>query len=215
MKKMILLFDLDGTVIDSTEAILESFHYAFSKNGYEARKEKEITSLIGHPLQEMFRSLGVEDKAENDKIVLSYKEHYRTIHREKTILIPKAKEALELASKYARLGVVTTKTAQYSKELLEHLGIMSKFETLVGFEDVTNLKPHPEPVLKALKNMNRQEEPAWLIGDTEMDLKAAKNAKINSHAVTTGYGTKCSLSKHTNSISSDLLKAIKEIITSN
>ena len=131
----------------------------------------------------------------------------------KTELIPKAIDGIKLASKYARLGVVTTKTARYSKDLLVHLKIMDYFETLIGFEDVTNLKPHPEPILKALKNMNHTDEEVWMIGDTKMDLISAKEAKVNGYGVTTGYGTKSSLLEHTNKISDDLLEAIKDIVT--
>ncbi|MCV6608856.1 MAG: HAD family hydrolase [Campylobacterales bacterium] len=212
MKNLIMLFDLDGTVIDSTEAILESFHYAFDKHNLPSKKNEEITSLIGYPLTDMFTRLGVTNKIENKEIVLSYKKNYRKVHREKTFLIPQAKEAIELASKHGRLGVVTTKTGTYSQELLEHLKIMDYFETLIGFEHVKKLKPHPEPILTALKNMNHKNEEVWMIGDTKMDLIAASSAKINGFGVTTGYGTEESLRKHTLNIEENLLRVVEKII---
>ena len=83
----------------------------------------------------------------------SYKKEYRKISISQTSLLPKAIESVKLASQIARLGIVTTKTTQYTIPLLEHLDIMKYFETIIGRQEVQNPKPHPEPVLKALQNM--------------------------------------------------------------
>ena len=117
--KQIILFDLDGTLIDSTEAILESFYYSFDKNKdlfVFDQDDKAIKQYIGYTLEDMFGALGVPT-IHIDKFVASYKEHYRKISNEKTILLPDAKEAILLASSFATLGIVTTKTTQYSKIL--------------------------------------------------------------------------------------------------
>ena len=147
-KDKIILFDLDGTLIDSTEAILESFHYAFDSLTINRPDDKYILAEIGHPLDIMFTSLGVKDDIIWN-IVAKYKEKYRLISKEKTFLLPKAEESLIEASKIARLGVVTTKTTKYSVELLEYMNIKDYFEVFIGREDVINPKPHPEPILKA------------------------------------------------------------------
>jgi phosphoglycolate phosphatase len=96
-------------------------------------KNEAITSLIGLPLDEMFVRLGVS-KEERMLYVNAYKEHYRTIHTQKTVLLPRAKEAIELAYSYALLGVVTTKTSRYSRELLEYFDLMKYFNVLIGRE---------------------------------------------------------------------------------
>ena len=144
--KSIILFDLDGTLIDSTEAILEGFRVSFEKFGKAVPDDELIKAQIGKPLEEMYQILGVE-KALIDNIVHTYKMHYRTIHREKTTLLPNAKKAIIEASKFATLGIVTTKTGKYSMEILEHLGLMCYFETLIGREHVIYPKPHAEPIL--------------------------------------------------------------------
>ena len=204
---MIILFDLDGTVIDSTEAILESFHYACDLHQTPRLDEGAIKNMIGHPLSEMFASLGVEaEKVQSH--VNHYKEHYRTIATQKTILLPGAAQAVREASEFARLGVVTTKTGKYSIEILEHLGLWHYFETLIGFEHVTNPKPHPEPVLKALENMGCGPSGAWLIGDTRMDVFSAKAAGIECVAVSSGYEGAASLSEVTDLIKDNVLEAV-------
>ena len=210
---MIILFDLDGTLIDSTEAILESFGVAFETFDTLVPDDERIKEEIGHPLDVMFTTLGVEE-AHVDAHVQAYKMHYRKISCAKTVLLPEAREAVELASQHAILGVVTTKTAKYSIELLEHMGLMSYFDVLVGREDVENPKPHPEPIFKALSKLPSNKSNYWMIGDTPMDILAANAAKINSVAVTCGYADEALLSEHTDNVSKTALEAVKFITQS-
>ena len=204
---MIILFDLDGTLIDSTEAILESFGVAFKTFGKDVPEDRLIEAEIGHPLDVMFPTLGVEkDKVE--AYVHAYKMHYREISCAKTVLLPDALEAVKLASKYATLGVVTTKTAKYSIELLEYMGLMDYFDVLIGREDVINPKPHPEPIEKALAKLPSDTSEIWMIGDTCMDMLAAKEANVDSVGVTCGYGTVESLMKCTDNIYQNALEAV-------
>lgn len=206
MKKT-LLFDLDGTLIDSTEAILEGFDVAYKKFGHPTPKEEAITSLIGHPLEIMFEKLGMQKEV--DQYVTAYKEHYQKISRQKTQLLPDAREAIKVASKIARLGIVTTKTARYSAELLEHMGIMDYFEVLIGRESVANPKPHPEPILKAMSMLQADPKTTWMIGDTALDLLSAKNANIQAVGVLCGYGKEQELAQHTAFIAKNSLSAVK------
>ena len=154
MKQEIILFALDGTLIDSTEAILESFAVAFRHFGEAVPSDALIKAQIGHPLDWMFLKLGVEDELIWDHVAV-YKQHYRKISKAKTTLLPLAKEAVQKTSEFATLGVVTTKTAEYSIELLEHMGLMDYFEVLIGRENVEHPKPHPEPIHKALERLPR------------------------------------------------------------
>jgi phosphoglycolate phosphatase len=173
---------------------------------FEKQKDEDIKALIGYPLDIMFEKLGVE----NDfvmEFVGVYKEHYRKIANEKTTLLKNAKEAVELVSKFATLGIVTTKTALYSRELMEHFGLMHRFEVLIGREDVENPKPHAEPILKALEKLDTQNREIWMIGDTKLDLIAAKNANINSIALLSGYDDEETLKKFTDVIFNDALEA--------
>jgi phosphoglycolate phosphatase len=205
-----ILFDLDGTLIDSTDAILESFGVAYETFGKQVPDDEAIKKLIGHPLDLMFTMLGIEPLEAND-YVLAYKEHYRLISRKKTTLLPLAYEAVKQASKMATLGVVTTKTARYSEELLEHLGLMHHFKVLIGRENVTHPKPHPEPIQKAMAALNADLKNTWMVGDTPMDLLCAKEAGVQGIGVLCGYASRYDLQKHTDLIVSDALDAVKLI----
>jgi phosphoglycolate phosphatase len=210
LKETTILFDLDGTLIDSTEAILESFDAAYAAFGESAPEEEAIKALIGYPLDLMFSSMGVAKERVNG-YVDAYKRHYRMISREKTVLLPGAREAVEEAATFARLGVVTTKTARYSRELLEHMGLMHRFDVLIGREDVTHPKPHPEPIHLALERMSSSKEACWMVGDTLLDIDAALAAGVKPVAVSCGYGEASSLADRCKMVFPDAQSAVAAI----
>jgi len=208
-----ILFDLDGTLIDSTEAILESFAVAFKTFGEKVPSDEKIKAEVGHPLDMMFSTLGVEEEKIWDHVAV-YKEHYRVVSKAKTFLLPQAKEAIISASGFAVLAVVTTKTAKYSRELLEHMGLIDYFEVLIGREDVIHPKPNPEPIEKALAKLPAVTNRVWMIGDTCMDMYAAKASNVAGVGVTCGYGTLESLEKCTETIFENALDAVRFIAKS-
>lgn len=210
-KNKIILFDLDGTLIDSTDAILSTFNHSFKELNFNFRgNDEDIKSLIGYPLDIMYAKLGVEESKVWD-FVDAYKNRYRIISKEQTTLLENAYEAVELASKIARVSVVTTKTRAYTMPLLEHFNIAQFFEIVTGRENVQNPKPHPEPILTTLEQMNYDKKlhDVWMIGDTKLDLIAANDANINSIGLLCGYGEEEELRKYTNFIETTALDAIK------
>ncbi len=211
MKQTVILFDLDGTLIDSTEAILRSFDDSFRHFGLPTPPEEEIKALIGHPLDFMYAYLGIPQERVWDFVDV-YKQHYRERSRPMTKMLPHAKEAIEEAAAFARLGVVTTKTGLYSKILLEHMGVMGYFEVLIGREDVTHPKPHVEPILKALHAMGvAYREDVWMTGDTCLDMVSAKDAQIRGVGVLCGYGREDELARCSDYLQNDALHAVRLI----
>ena len=208
--KPVILFDLDGTVIDSTEAILDGFKVAFETFGGDVPSDEAIKNEIGHTLENMFRTLGVEE-SKVDEHVHTYKMHYRIISCEKTVLLKEAREAIVEASKFATLGVVTTKTGEYSTILLEYMGLMDYFSVLIGREHVENPKPHKEPILKALAKLEHDRSKTWMIGDTCMDIESANSAGVHAIAVTSGYATHSMLQNCASYVCNNVLEAIEHI----
>ena len=211
-QELVILFDLDGTLIDSTNAIVGCFYHSFKELNFDFKGDDEdIKKNIGYPLDIMYANLGI-DKSIVWDFVDSYKKEYRKISIDQTSLLPNAINSVKLASKIARLGIVTTKTTQYTIPLLEHLDIMKYFETIIGRQEVQNPKPHPEPILKALENMNlKPHKNIFIIGDTKLDIIAGNEAGISSIAVLCGYGKREELKKHTLNIVTDSLEAVKMI----
>ena len=210
-KNKIILFDLDGTLIDSTDAIVSTFYHSFKELNFDFKgNDEDIKSLIGYPLDIMYKDLGVDESKVWD-FVDSYKNRYREISVEQTTLLENAYEAVELASKFARVSVVTTKTRTYTMPLLENFNIAQFFEVVTGRENVQNPKPHPEPVLITLEQMNYDKniDSVWMIGDTNLDLIAANEANVNSIGVLCGYGNEKELRKYTDFVELNALSAIE------
>ena len=207
----VILFDLDGTLIDSTEAILEGFEVSFKHFNKTPPKPEEVKKLIGLPLDIMFAKLGIDENGWD--YVDVYKQHYRKISTQKTKLLPFAKEAIKEAKKFARLGIVTTKTARYSKDLLKYFGILDDFEVIIGREDVINPKPHPEPVLKAINLMNAKKETSWMIGDTCLDMVSAEEAGIRYIGVKWEYESQEKMQKCAEILKENVFEAVEFIKT--
>jgi len=212
MGKKTILFDLDGTLIDSTDAIIRCFYHSFKELGFNFKGTVEdIKNEIGYPLDIMYATLGI-DKNRVWDFVGSYKKEYRKVSVSRTTLLPDAIESIKLASTFARLGIVTTKTTQYTIPLLKNMGIMKYFETIIGRQEVENPKPHPEPVLKALRNMKlKSSKDIFIVGDTKLDLIAGKEAGISTVAVLCGYGNKEELMRYTSNVVTNSLEAVKLI----
>ncbi|MGB2551688.1 HAD family hydrolase [Campylobacter sp. MOP51] len=209
-----ILFDLDGTLIDSTPAILDGFNQAFRAHGAFQPNSQDIKSLIGHPLDVMFARLGVNNEL-IDSYIEAYKARYQEIYLDQTTLLKFAKEAVKLASQIADVGVVTTKTSKFSAILLEHLDIMQYVKTLIGRNDVANPKPNPEPINLALARLGKDglqdRANTFMIGDTCMDMGAARVAKVNGLALLCGYGTLDVLQTCSDKIFSNSLEAVEYI----
>jgi len=204
---MVILFDLDGTLIDSTDAIVSTFHHACDVGKFQKVTDENIMNLIGYPLDIMFKMVGVSD----DKVwdfVASYKEEYRKISTQKTTLLEGSKESILSAKEFATLGIVTTKTGRYSEVLMEHFELMKYFDVLIGREDVEHPKPHAEPILKAMDNLDVNSKEIWMIGDTKLDLISAQNAGVNSIGVLSGYGDEDDLKNFTDIIFDNTLQAV-------
>lgn len=188
-----VLFDLDGTLIDSTDAIVESYFHAYDSLGAERPNRKRILETIGIPLEVQFGELGGVEIA---PAVKAYRERYRVLGPELTTLLPGTAESLErLAQAGLQLGFATSKRRYASEELLEHLGMLHYFEARVGPEDVANPKPHPDVLFESLDQLKLAPNDAVFVGDMVFDIEAGRAAGVRTLGVTTGYATRETLEK--------------------
>lgn len=209
MKEKILLFDLDGTLIDSTQAIWESFILAARDYGLSLEdRYDEVEQKIGMTLAEMFLQVGIPSEKVGE-CVQTYRGYYQQKFLEKTFLLPKVKETIQRVQNSYRMGIVTSKSHYFSEKILEHFGLLKYFFTLVGIEDVKKAKPDAEPILKALEGISYQKDRVFMIGDTSFDIQAAKNAGVIGIGVNGRYQK--DLYKHTNLVFENIGDAVDYI----
>lgn len=180
-----VVFDLDGTLIDSTEAILASFVHTFKHVGDPVPSDEEIMKYISVPLEKHFAELTDRDPVEMATI---YREHYFDTCTLGTHLLPGARETLnKLLRAELRLAVATSKSTRGSEIILDDLGIDHFFEFVVGADAVQNHKPHPEALNVSREKLGIEPEEMLYVGDTKYDTEASKNAGVACVAVASGY----------------------------
>ena len=186
-----IIYDLDGTFIDSTEAIVESFNHTFDALQRSRPPREAVVSSIGHTLEDQFTQFIDHDPDDCARI---YREHYEVIACGKTDLLPGAEASLRrFMESGLRIGFATSKKLQYAEMILDHLGVLPHFESRIGPDEVSHPKPHPAAVLKSLDQLGVAPDEAFFIGDTDFDVKAAHAAHVRCLCVTTGYSTRAEL----------------------
>ncbi|MBI2423977.1 MAG: HAD-IA family hydrolase [Candidatus Hydrogenedentes bacterium] len=186
-----VLFDLDGTLIDSTGAIVTSLYHTFDTLGLPRPDRKTIVDSIGFPLAVQLGMLTSHDAGECTRI---YRAHYMATANGSTTLLPGTRELLAaLACAGMKIGFATSKKRSAAEMLLEHLGVLHYFEVRLGPDDVIHAKPHPEVVEKAVALMGLRLDEVLFVGDMYFDVEAGKAAGVRTIAVATGYNTRAEL----------------------
>jgi pyrophosphatase PpaX len=176
-----LLFDLDGTLIDSTELILKTFRDTFDTLGMPKRSDEQLLSQVGRPLYLQMRDIDPERQSE---LVEMYAKLYRENHDQLIREIPGVKGALtELKDRGYRMAVVTSKRSSGTQYDLKHFAMTHLIEVVVAANDTDHHKPRPEPVLKALERLGASSREATYIGDSPFDIRSAHAAGVLAGAV--------------------------------
>jgi pyrophosphatase PpaX len=176
-----VLFDLDGTLIDSIELILRSAEFAFAKCGVACPTRAQWLEGVGRPLPTMFAKFASGGQTEVDALILAYREFQMANHDSLVTAYPGISELLEgLVSRGHRLAVVTSKTGALAARGLGHTGIAHHFQTVVGMDASQRHKPHPEPVLIALDRLGVSPGAAWFVGDSVHDMESGNAAGVST-----------------------------------
>jgi pyrophosphatase PpaX len=173
-----ILFDLDGTLVDSNELIIESFRETFKK--YQPEKtysRQELIDMIGPPLKESFKVV-----SEQEAVILEMIDFYRKFYQDNEFqyitLYPNVIETLAaLSNKGINLGIVTTKFKESAMPSIKHFGIDKYIKHNSFLGDVEEHKPSPKPLYHVLKNFNNTDK-VMMVGDNSSDILAGKNAKV-------------------------------------
>ncbi len=180
-----VLFDLDGTILDTNELIFRSFEHVWERKGWPMITREKLTPHMGGKLHDMFRATAsVALDAEVEELIALYREYNWAHHDELVRGFPHAREVMDaLQASGVRMGVVTTKIRKTSEMGLALCGMAEFIGTIVSLDDVEHAKPHPEPVLKALAAMNADPAETIMVGDSAADILSARAAGVRSVAV--------------------------------
>lgn len=207
-----VLFDLDGTLIQTTKIIIETFKVTFQKYFPHIQlSDDDYTNMLG---QTLFTTFGyyTSNQDEINEVVQFYRTYSDDIIEQGLKSYPGAVEIMTfLKKKNVKIGVVTSKMRHVATHHLKLTGLVDFIDGLVGYEDVTEHKPSPEPILKALQLFGTKPQSTIYIGDHENDIISAKKAGILTCAVTYSQRLKEMLSYNPD-YAIDELMHIKDII---
>jgi len=190
-KIKLVVFDCDGTIVDSQHSIVHSMHAAFSKFNLEKPPRDAIRRVVGLPLAQTFLILAPDEGPDlHDELRQAYSDSWQELHATTGLtepLYPGLIDALDmLEAEGWLLGVATGKSHRGLVMTLEKHGLSDRFVTLQT-SDRARGKPHPEMLFKAMNETGALASDTVMIGDTTYDIEMSVNAKVRAIGVAWGY----------------------------
>lgn len=177
-----ILFDLDGTIIDTNELIISSFMNVLEKHVSAPLTREQIIPKMGMTLEQQLQNFsGSEDVTH---FLKAYRKYNDAHHDAMVQPFPHVLEVIqELHRRGVTMGVVTTKNKPGTIRVLEMFGLQKYMKAVVTLMDVEHPKPHPEPVQKAVAAIGADPERTLMVGDSPMDIQSAQAAGVRSAGV--------------------------------
>ena len=194
----LIIYDLDGTLIDSSEAIVETFNRVVVEQGEPARPKAMIQEMIGLPLTEMFRRVLPNGK---HGVIQGcwdrYIEIYADVGPRKTRVLPNVPETLAYFKDIGYMqSIATTKRSDVAVSLLGKLDLLHYFDLVLGINDVVSPKPAPDIINLTLRRLGVEPNQAIFVEDTTIGLEAGKRSGVYTIGVTTGTHDRTKLLTH-------------------
>jgi pyrophosphatase PpaX len=180
----VVLFDLDGTLVDSAAIILASFHHATETVLQRRFPDEQILAQVGGSNLEAQMTLLAPEHV--DELVRVYRAHNDPSYSELACFDGMVEVLAQLKDEGRRLGVVSAKRRPTVERVFEAAGIGKYFDVVVGSDATERHKPYPDPLLYALKQLEARPEEAAYVGDSPFDMGAAKAANVYGIAVAWG-----------------------------
>jgi len=189
MTPQLLIFDLDGTLIDSRADLAAGINHMRTHYGMEPLPVETVSGYIGNGVAKLVeRSLHGVDIDFNEALQINKDYYYShlTVH---TCLYDGVEQGIRnLAEAGHKLAILTNKPGKPSREIMRHFGLDDCFARIVGGGDVANLKPAPDGILECMATTGEERRTTWMIGDHHTDLSVAEKAGVKSAFVRYGFG---------------------------
>lgn len=216
MAYRLVIFDLDGTLVDSAGCVLASLERALAACGCPF-DGTQVRPHIGEPLEGIVAaaSPSIEPRALGD-VVEAYGRHYAALERDLVRPFPGALATLErLRVAGVRLAVATNRIYARARSSLDRLGVAASFDVIVAADGVSHPKPHPAGVHRVLDVTGVAPAETLMVGDTVWDIEMATRASVASCAVTWGYHDAARLARSAPSHRVDTFEDLEQIVSTN
>ena len=185
--KRLIIYDLDGTLVDTKQDITEAANAMLSQFGAAPLSQQEVCRFVGSGLRQLIKGcLRIDDTEKIEKGILIYRTYYRDHLLDHTALYPFAREVLEYF-KQRNQAVVTNKPNPFSQNILIGLGVADYFLEIVTGDSEYGKKPDPAAVKAIMKKAGVSAEETLLVGDSPIDVETGRNAQILTVGVSQGF----------------------------
>ena len=185
----LVIFDLDGTLVDAYPAIIKSLNYTLQRLSYPRQSAWLIRRAVGRGDKKFLLSF---IKEKDLPLALSiYRRHHKLALLKESRLFPGVDKLLAyLKNKGYRLAVASNRPSQFSWILIRHLKLKRYFNYVLCADKLKHIKPHPEIINKIMQRFKLRPKQALYVGDMAIDAQAGRRAKVKTIIVTTGSSTK-------------------------
>jgi len=199
-----IIFDLDGTLVDSGKDIVSSVNFTLKNIGLKEKSGEEVLSYVGTGVIDLMRkSLGEERAGLSNKALTIFEAHRRKHSTDHTVLYPGVRETLEHFKNKKKM-VLTNRKLEFALITLKNLDIKKYFDDVLGADDLLCIKPSSCPLDMLIEKYGMNKNKTIMAGDMDIDVLSGKNAGILTCGVTYGIGKK-----------EDILKAGPDFIINN
>ncbi|MGR9117559.1 MAG: HAD family hydrolase [Gammaproteobacteria bacterium] len=184
-----VLFDLDGTLVDTAPDLIACLNQALAMNGYPEVQGTDIKPLISLGAKAMVKhAVADTDEAQQSRVLDLMLECYQNNIAQHSRFFQGISETLEIIETAGlKWGVVTNKRERFTLPLMEALNLRNRAACVISGDSTANSKPHPEPMLAACKQAQVKPENCVYIGDASHDIAAGKSANMKTLAALYGY----------------------------
>jgi len=181
-----IIFDLDGTLVDSYDALTDAVNFALDAEGLRRVSSEELREYVGEGVERLLqRCMGRPDIPK--RMHGNFEDRYAVVCRKKTRFLDGVEPTIrELTSRGYRMAVCTNKPTRFSVDIVEHLGVARCFDAIVGPDLAGARKPDPAHVLAALRPTETPPDEALFVGDMAIDVLGARAAGIDVAVIPTG-----------------------------